>query len=262
MTHNPSPNATFDAAHQFARHHVLPFFGAEAQSRLAGAHVVVVGAGGIGSPLLTYLASSGIGHITLVDPDRVARSNLPRQILFEPADSGRWKVDAARDRLEELAPHMQLHTHATTIEEWLAATPNALSNVQLVLDGCDQFQTRLVVNAACIAAKIPLISGAMIGWEGHVISFAGHLPEAPCYACWVGEQPIQADTCQTNGVLSPLGAIIGGWMAAEALKQIAGNTPTTYGTMQHINVLNSTSKTRQIVKDVGCISCNAPSTLA
>ena len=244
-----------DSIRRYARHHILPGFGAQGQEALAKAHVLIIGAGGLGSPALTYLATSGIGRMTLLDDDRVDASNLPRQTLFETGDIGRLKVDAARDRLEELQPTLQLTTHAALFEAQLAAQPELLADVDAVLDGCDNFPTRLAVNAACVAAGVPLISGAIIGWQGQVSLFAGHRVDAPCYQCFVQDAPAQTDTCSTNGVIAPLGGIIGSMMALETVKQLIGTNASLPGRLLQFDAWSMQWRESQIIKDPACPVC-------
>jgi molybdopterin/thiamine biosynthesis adenylyltransferase len=247
----------FETQRRYARHHILPGFGAEGQTRLAHAHVLVVGAGGLGSPALTYLASSGLGQITLVDDDRIDASNLPRQILFEPGDVGRAKVDAARDRLEELNPTLKLTTHAARFEDVLAAKPNLLAGVDVVLDGCDNFPTRLAVNAACVHAVVPLVSGAIIGWRGQLASFCGHKADHACYQCLVSAVPEQEDTCSTNGVIAPLGGIIGAQMALEAIRIIAQIEQPLFGRLLQLDAASMRWRESRVMKDPACGLCAA-----
>ena len=252
------PRPPHDEARRYARHHILPQFGEAGQARLSAAHVLVVGTGGLGAPLLTYLASSGIGKITLLDPDRVDASNLPRQILFEPGDVGRPKVDAARDRLEELNPDLQLVTHAMRFEDALVEIPDLLHSLDLMVDGSDNFPTRLAVNLACIQARVALLSGAMIGWQGQVGLFAGHDPKQPCYQCLVQDAPEQSDTCRTNGVIAPLGGIIGGMMALEAVKYLAGSGTPLMGRLAQYDALQAQWRESRVAKDAACPACNHP----
>ncbi len=219
-----------DEIERFARQIVLPEVGGAGQARLRRARVLVIGAGGLGSPLLLYLAAAGIGGLGLVDGDRVDRSNLHRQILFATADLGRSKVAAAAARLRALAPDLDLR-----IEERRLTADNAAELVRhydIVADGSDNFATRSAVHAACLAAGIPLVSAAVQGMDGQLTTYKAHLgPPHPCFACLFPEPP-PADalpSCAQGGVLGPAAGVMGTLQAVEVIKELLGGFESLSG---------------------------------
>jgi molybdopterin/thiamine biosynthesis adenylyltransferase len=202
-----------------ARHVALAEIGEAGQRRIESARVFVVGLGGLGCPAAEYLAASGVGTLILNDFDRVDETNLQRQILYTPGDVGRLKVDAARARLEALNPDIEIRCVADRLDG--EALRQAFGTVDLVLDGSDNFATRLAVNGAAVRAGVPLIFGAAIRLEGQ----AGVFPNdgaGPCYRCLYDDEDEWLGSCQGNGVLAPVPGVIGTLMAVEALKLLAG----------------------------------------
>ena len=209
-------------ATRYARHIVLPEVGSAGQARLARASVLVVGLGGLGCPAAQLLGCSGVGRLWLNDFDTVDASNLPRQILYSAADVGKPKTAAAAARLRELNP-------ATVIEEVrrrlsVEEIRELLGDIDVVLDGTDNFAARLAVSDACVATRTPLVSGAAIRLEGQVVVFA-NAGTGPCYRCLYDESDEWFGDCQGNGVLAPVTATIGAMMALEAVKLLVGLAP-------------------------------------
>ena len=240
---------TPDEVDRYARHLVLREIGGPGQQRLKAARVLVVGAGGLGSPAALYLAAAGVGVIGLVDPDTVALSNLQRQVLFSAADVGVLKVDAGRDRLSALNPAIQIESHALEVTKANAA--QVLAGYDLVLDGTDDFATRFAVNATCVAAGIPLVSGAIARWTGQVGVFAGK----PCYRCLVPEIPPEAETCAGVGVVGALGGVIGSLMAMEAIKRIVDAGEGLTGRLLIYDALAGETRTVTVGADPDCPAC-------
>jgi len=234
---------------RYARHLVLREIGGPGQQKLKAAHVLIVGAGGLGSPAALYLAAAGVGRITLVDPDRVSLSNLQRQILFVDSDVGRPKTRAARDRLEGLNPHAEVIACDEALTPETAA--GLLTGQDLVLDGCDNFETRFAVSEACLAAGIPLVSGAIGRWTGQVGVFTG----APCYRCLVPDLPPDAETCQAVGVVGALAGVVGSMMALEAIKLITGAGRPLTGRLLILDALAAETRTVAVGPDPACPSC-------
>ena len=204
---------------RYARQIALADVGAEGQAKLGRARVLVVGLGGLGCPAALYLATSGIGRLVLNDFDRVDETNLPRQILFTPDDVGALKVEAARKRLTALNPAVQVVALAERLDG--AALETAVGEVDVVLDGTDNFTTRFAVNRACVARQIPLVSGAAVRVEGQIAVLPND-GDGPCYACLYDDEDEWLGDCQGNGVLAPVPGVIGTLMAAEALKLVLG----------------------------------------
>ncbi|HEX4197881.1 MAG TPA: molybdopterin-synthase adenylyltransferase MoeB [Caulobacteraceae bacterium] len=237
---------------RYARHLVLREIGGAGQQALKAARVLIVGAGGLGAPAALYLAAAGVGRIGLADPDTVALSNLQRQILYAGADVGRAKVEAAAARLAALNPHVAIEPIGARL-----AADNAAPIVRpfdLVLDGTDDFATRFAVNAACLAERKPLVSGAIGRWTGQVGVFAGK----PCYRCLVPEIPPEAETCATVGVIGALAGVIGAMMALEAIKLITHAGESLAGRLLIYDALSAETRTVRVGADPACPDCGRP----
>ena len=250
-----------DRLDRFARHIVLPEIGGAGQVALARAHVALVGLGGIGSPVLQYLAAAGVGTLTLIDDDDVDASNLQRQTIFAEADIGRPKTEAAREWLARFDPALEARATAVRVGRDNAA--RALEGAALVVDGCDNFATRLAVSDACVRLRLPLVSAAVGRFQGQVGAFAGHLPDQSCYRCFVGDafDAEDCDTCAEDGML---GAMAGwtGTLAALAAVRVLLDGVTALGDPQwgRLHVLDGLApglRTMRIAKDPVCSGCSA-----
>jgi molybdopterin/thiamine biosynthesis adenylyltransferase len=248
-----SPVAQFseDEVERYARHLVLREVGGPGQQALARARVLIVGAGGVGGPAALYLAAAGVGTIGIVDADTVSLSNLQRQIQFATTDIGRLKVEAAAERLAGINPHVTVQTHALMLTAETAA--DLIAGYDIVLDGADDFPARFAVNAACVAAGIPLVSGALGRWDGQVGVFEGR----PCYRCLVPETPPDAETCARVGVVGALAGVIGAMAALEAVKRITGAGEPLTGRLLLYDGLNATARTVRIAADPHCPVCSS-----
>jgi adenylyltransferase/sulfurtransferase len=204
---------------RYARQIALADVGAEGQARLGRARVLVVGLGGLGCPAALYLATSGIGRLVLNDFDRVDETNLPRQILYGPEDVGALKVEAAKKRLRALNPEVEVVCLPERLDG--TALDAAVAAVDVVLDGTDNFGARFAVNRACVARRVPLVSGAAVRVEGQVAVFPNR-GDGPCYSCLYNDEDEWLGDCQGNGVLAPVPGVIGTLMAEEALKLVLG----------------------------------------
>ena len=233
---------------RYARHLVLREVGGPGQQRLKAARVLIVGAGGLGAPAALYLAAAGVGSITLSDDDVVSLSNLQRQVLFATGDIGRAKTAAGAEHLAALNPHVTVEAAPAVT----ADTVGALVAVHdLVLDGTDNFETRLLVSDACLAARVPLVSGAIGRWTGQVGVFEGR----PCYRCLVPEIPPDAETCVAVGVVGALAGVIGSMMALEAVKVITGAGEALTGRLLIYDGLAGESRTVRVGADPTCPAC-------
>ena len=241
---------SFDQQRRFARHILLEPVGEVGQKKLLSARVAMVGCGGLGSAALPYLAAAGIGHLTLIDPDRVELSNLQRQVLYEEGDIGRLKAEAAEDRLSEMAAACRVTLHALRLDAANAHT--LLAGHDLVLDGCDNFTTRYAVADACAALGIPLVSAALQGFRFQLATFR---PGGPCYRCFVPEEPEDARTCTESGVLGPLAGVAGAWQAAEAIRELLGLPGSLAGKLFRADWLTNRFATSTLHKDPACKSC-------
>ncbi|SDW07681.1 HesA/MoeB/ThiF family protein [Thiocapsa roseopersicina] len=238
---------------RYSRQILLPDFGIEGQERLRASSVLVVGLGGLGSPVAMYLAAAGVGRLVLADFDAVDLSNLQRQIIHTTAHIGRPKAESARIALAALNPDVDLVTvKRSLVDETL---PDIVADVDLVLDCCDNFQTRFAVNAACVAAGIPLVSGAAIRLEGQVTAFSGQ-PGGPCYQCLYPRDGGIDETCSTNGVLAPVVGIIGSIQATEAIKILTGLGEPLFGRLLLLDAALMQWRSLRLPSDPQCPICS------
>jgi adenylyltransferase/sulfurtransferase len=238
---------------RYSRHILLDEIGIEGQARLLASHALVIGAGGLGSPAALYLASSGVGRITLVDDDVVDLTNLQRQIIHDTDSVGQTKVDSAQRRLTAINPEITLVAHRTALDaDSLAA---AVAAVDVVLDCSDNFSTREAVNAACVAAGKPLISGAAIRLEGQLSVFDPRRTDSPCYHCLYGHGSDTELTCSEAGVIGPLVGLVGSLQALEALKLLAGFGEPLVGRLLLIDALTTRFRELRVKRDPGCSVC-------
>jgi len=250
-----------DRLERFARHIVLPEVGGAGQVALGQAHVVLIGCGGIGNPALQYLAGAGVGALTLVDDDRVDLSNLQRQTLFMPGDVGQPKAEVAARWVERFDPALKVCAHIGRVGEANAA--QVLQDATLVLDGSDNFATRLAVSDACVALGIPLTSAAIGRFQGQVANFAGHLPGESCYRCFVGDafDAEDCDSCAADGVLGAAVGMIGAFAAMQAIRVLlAGHAALgdpQWGRLHLFEGLVPSLRTMRIARDPECRGCSA-----
>ena len=238
---------------RYSRQIMLPEIDAEGQLRLASATALIIGVGGLGSAASMYLAAAGVGHLILVDYDRVELSNLQRQILHRTADIGRPKVESAGEHLTALNPGVKLTLidHALDDEELVLRARQAA----VILDASDNFKTRFAVNAASVKTKTPLVSGAAIRFEAQTSVFNPQDETSPCYRCLYTEDAATDQTCAANGVLAPLLGIIGSVQAVEAMKLIMGLGDTLQGKLLLLDALRMEWHTAALPKDPKCPVC-------
>lgn len=237
---------------RFARHLVLREIGGPGQQALSRAHIALVGAGGLGAPAALYLAAAGVGKLTLIDPDRVSLDNLQRQILFRTKDVGQPKAETGAAALQALNPDTDVAVQACALDDSNAV--DLLSGADLVLDGCDNFETRFAVNAASRALGIPLISGAVGRWDGQVSLFNASAG-SPCYRCWVPHIPPDAETCERVGIVGALTGVIGSMMALDAIKHVCDAGETLDGRILLFDALDMSSRTVKLGRDPACAGC-------
>jgi molybdopterin-synthase adenylyltransferase len=239
---------------RYSRQIMLDDIDIEGQEKLLAARVLIIGVGGLGSPVAMYLAAAGVGHLILADFDRVDLSNLQRQIAHTTDRIGQSKVDSAAQTLGALNPDVNI----TCIVEILDVDSLAshISQVDVVVDCCDNFATRFAVNAACVAAKVPLVSGAAIRLEGQVSVFDNRDESCPCYRCLYEEGSEENTTCAANGVLSPLVGVIGSMQALEAIKLICGIGKTLAGKLAVFDARYSHWRELSLPKDKNCPICS------
>ena len=219
---------------RYSRHILLDEVGIEGQQHLVDSHVLVVGAGGLGSPVALYLAASGVGHITLADHDVVDLTNLQRQIAHTTSRVGQPKVESAAQAMLALNPEVRVTALATKLDA--AQLDGLVPTVQVVVDCCDNFETRQAVNAACVKHKVPLVSGAAIRMDGQLAVYDARDEQSPCYACiFPPEHTPEEVRCATMGVLAPLVGVIGTLQAMETVKLIAGIGSRLTGHLQMLD---------------------------
>ncbi len=239
---------------RYARQIIVPAFGGAGQAKLKASHIVIVGAGGIGCPAITYLAAAGVGRLTVIDHDIVEISNLHRQPLFTDADIGASKAVVAAEAARRINPHVE----AVAVPERLGES-NAtalLGGADLILDGCDNFATRLAVNRAAVALHIPLLSAAIGAFEGQVALYEGWLEHSPCYACLVGDDPNQEGlNCAETGVMGALAGMIGTMAALEAVRALTGWGQTLAGRLAIVDMLDRRWREVGVAKDPECPIC-------
>jgi molybdopterin-synthase adenylyltransferase len=240
---------------RYSRHILLPEIGIEGQERLLASHAVVIGAGGLGSPITLYLASAGVGRITLCDGDAVDLTNLQRQIVHRTESIGRKKADSARDTLASINPLVEVVTVGERVAE--EAITELAATADVVLDASDNFATRHAVNRACVRSRKPLVSGAAVRFDGQVAVFDMRNADAPCYACLFPEQGENEDMpCSIMGVFAPVTGIIGTIQAAEALKLLAGIGEPLSGRLLLVDALTMELRTIRFHKDSACDICS------
>ena len=239
---------------RYSRHILLDDFGIEGQQRILLAHALVIGAGGLGSPVLLYLATAGVGHITIVDGDRVELTNLQRQIAHTLAGIGQPKVISAETTMLAINPDVQI---TSLFERADAARLDALvATADVVIDCSDNFATRQAVNTACVAHSKPLVAGAAIGFDGQVSVYDTRDPARPCYAClFPPDAAVEEVQCSTMGVFAPLVGIIGSVQAAEALKLLAGIGSSLAGRLQMLDARTMEWTEIALARAPGCPVC-------
>lgn len=237
---------------RYSRHIMLPEIDVAGQERLLSSRVLLIGLGGLGSPVSMYLAAAGVGHLVLVDYDRVELSNLQRQIVHATPDLQRLKVESARDRLRALNPDVDVTMLPQSLGD--AALDEQVQGADIVVDATDNFASRFAINAACVRAGKPLVSGAAIRFEGQVAVF-GNGTDSPCYRCLYNDDAVAAETCTQNGVLAPLLGIIGSIQAMETLKVLAGLPAGLDGRLLLLDGLRMEWTRVQLRRDPHCPVC-------
>lgn len=238
---------------RYARHIVLKEIGGAGQMRLKAARVLVIGAGGIGSPAIQYLAAAGVGKIGIVDDDRVDLSNLQRQTLFADDDIGKLKIDAAKARAHAINPHVEVHAVHERIE---ARNVEMVADHDVVLDGTDNFATRLLVADAALRHRVPLVSAAVGEFEGQLGVFRGWEADKPCYRCFTGGDPeTPGINCAEQGVLGALTGVMGSLAALEVIRAIVPFGEDSAGKLLLADTLSLRFRTLTLPKDPGCPAC-------
>jgi adenylyltransferase/sulfurtransferase len=249
-THGPLPA---DESLRYARHLILPHVGPAGQARLRAARVLVVGAGGLGSPVAMYLAAAGVGTLGIVDFDRVDATNLQRQVIHGTRDVGRLKLDSARDRIAEINPHV--HVEGFPLRLTSADAREVVRGFDVVVDGTDNFPTRYLLNDACVLEGKPNVYGSILRWEGQASVFWAR--QGPCYRCLFAEPPPPhlVPNCAEGGVMGVLPGIVGSIQAAEALKLVLGEGETLVGRLLLFDALRMRFREMKLRRDPACPAC-------
>jgi molybdopterin/thiamine biosynthesis adenylyltransferase len=239
---------------RYGRQIMLPQVDIAGQQRLLQSHALIIGLGGLGSPIAMYLASAGVGQLTLADFDVVDLSNLQRQIIHGQSDIGRPKVDSATDTLYALNPEVSVKTIQQKLSD--QALVEAVAQADVVLDASDNFATRFAINQACVSTRTPLVSGAAIRMEGQVTVFPNtDEADAPCYRCLYNDDPEAETTCSETGVLAPLVGIIGSIQATEAVKLLGGFGTPLSGRLLTLDANNLEFREIRLRRDPQCPVC-------
>jgi molybdopterin-synthase adenylyltransferase len=239
---------------RYSRHILLDELGPDAQAKFAAAHALVIGVGGLGAPVAQFLVAAGVGTVTLCDADRVDLTNLQRQILYATHDVGEPKVEAAAKRLAAVNPDVTLRRIAARVSGDVLDT--LVADADVIIDCCDNFETRHAVNRACVAAHKPLVSGAALRFDGQVAVFDTRDPASPCYHCLFGEgDELEETRCATMGVFAPLVGIVGATQAAEALKLLAGAGESLAGRLLLLDALAMQWREMRVPRDPECAVC-------
>jgi len=241
---------------RYARHLMLDAIGIEGQEKLLASSVLILGLGGLGSPVVAYLASAGIGRLVLVDDDQVELSNLQRQIIHTMDRIGQSKAESARTAIAQMNPDCQVETVVERVDtERLAAL---LAQVDLIVDCTDNFRTRQAINEVCVAQSKPFVSAAAIRFSGQVTVFDTRHADSPCYACaFPPSDDLRVDDCATMGVFAPLVGMIGSTEAAEAIKTLLGIGDNLQGRLMMLDALSMQWHTLQLERNPDCPVCSA-----
>jgi molybdopterin/thiamine biosynthesis adenylyltransferase len=239
---------------RYSRHLLLEEIDVEGQEKVLGSHILIIGAGGLGSAAAPYLAAAGVGKITLVDHDKVELSNLQRQIMHSQNSLGQSKVESGRQFLQSISPALRIDAIETKISEDLLN--DLLPTVDIVLDCTDNFATRHLINAACFKHKVPLVSGSALKFDGQLSVFDFRNTVSPCYACLFSpKEQFEEVSCASMGIYSPLVGIIGAMQAAQALQVLIGFGQPLVGRMLLWNALNTQIDEIRISRNPECVVC-------
>jgi adenylyltransferase/sulfurtransferase len=238
---------------RYGRQIMLPQIDIAGQEELLASKALIIGLGGLGSPVAYYLAAAGVGHLMLADHDKVELTNLQRQLLHKTKNIGKQKTDSAIEALSAINPEITLEAIPHKLED--DSLDKAVSQADVVIDGCDNFPTRFAVNRACVKHKKPLVSGAVIRFEGQVSVFDARNDNSPCYRCLYPEEGEHRETCSETGVLAPAAGIIGSIQATEAIKVLLGIGEPLLGRVLMMDALTMELRELKLKKDPKCPVC-------
>lgn len=238
---------------RYSRHIMLPQIDVAGQEKLLAARVLIAGLGGLGCPAALYLAAAGVGELHIADRDKVELSNLQRQVLFDEADLAQSKVVAGARRLTDLRKGIRVIRHECSLDD--ASLAGLIEQVDLVVDGTDNFQTRYAINRACVTQGCPLVSGAAIRFEAQISLFDPRIDSSPCYACLYPKADDEALNCAENGVAAPLVGMVGSLMALEAMKLMTGAGEPLIGKVLHVDALSGEFRRLTLKRREDCGVC-------
>ncbi|HIE77337.1 MAG TPA: molybdopterin-synthase adenylyltransferase MoeB [Candidatus Thioglobus sp.] len=238
---------------RYSRQIMLPQIDIEGQQSIVDSTVMLIGVGGLGSPSSMYLAAAGVGHIIVADFDQVEISNLQRQIIHHTKDIGKYKVESAKEKLLAINPNIKV----TMLKDLNDKNINEyISKVDVVLDGTDNFDSRFKINKSCVESKVPLVSAAVIRFEGQLSVFKGYDKDLPCYQCLYPPGADQNENCVDNGILAPVAGVLGSLQALQAIKVILNLGEQLVGELMMIDALDLNFRKIRIQKDPGCDICS------
>lgn len=240
---------------RYSRHILLPEIDIQGQEALLKTHALIVGLGGLGSPIALYLAAAGIGEMTLVDDDQVDMTNLQRQVAHHTRDVGRAKVDSAADKLKAINPELKINAIQARLGS--SELDNLIQSVDLVMDATDNFSTRVHINRACISYRKPAVFGAAVRLEGQLFVYDPDIEAAPCYECLHQHIDDSAMNCAENGVAGPVVGIIGTMQAMEAMRLICHIGDSSAGKFQNFDARSMSWQTFKVLKRESCAACGA-----
>ena len=239
---------------RYARHIILKEVGGSGQQKLLNSKVLIIGAGGLGSPLMMYLAAAGVGTIGIIDDDIVDLSNLQRQIIHMTAQIGKNKAESAQNIARQINPEIKIITYDERLT--LQNAEHIIHQYDIVADGCDNFSTRFLLNDICLKYKKPLVSGALSQFDGQLASFKGYDKKLPCYRCLVPDHPRGVLSCAEAGILGAVSGVVGTMQAVEILKEILNIGDSLAGKLLIYDALSATSRTIKLPKDPECKFCH------
>ena len=239
---------------RYSRHIFLPEIDIAGQQALVDAHVLIIGMGGLGSPIALYLAASGVGHITISDDDDVEITNLQRQVAHHQADIGQPKVESAKQKMTSINPHIKVTSLKQRLSE--EELKQQVKNVTLVIDATDNFASRVIINRVCVAAKVPVVFGAAVSLEGQLFIYDPRQDDAPCYECLFQNVSDSALNCAESGVAAPVVGIIGSMEAMEALRLICNIGESSAGYLQNFDARTMIWNRFKVNKRSDCEGCS------
>ncbi|MBC8493325.1 MAG: molybdopterin-synthase adenylyltransferase MoeB [Candidatus Thioglobus sp.] len=237
---------------RYSRQIMLPQVGIENQQKLLDSTMLLIGMGGLGSPSALYLAAAGVGHLIIADFDKVELSNLQRQVIHHTQDIGKYKVDSAKAKMLAINPTIKI----TTLKDLTVDNLDLwVKKADIVLDGTDNFETRFQINKACVHARVPLVSAAVIRFEGQLSVFKGYQADQPCYQCLYSKEGNSDENCVENGILAPVAGLMGSLQALQAVKTIMNLGEQLTGQLLMIDALDLSFRSVKISKDAACPIC-------